>query len=649
MPKILALGNFSSAYIDQNWGSILRERPDTLVVDTTPLLAEDDYRNTQAIGYVQSLARSMHFQWLFFYADGLLPHFPAHFFASLKAIGIRIAAYHADDEPEQAYALNSRYDRQFDVIVTCSKRAHLRRSTHAPGPQSIYLPWGYNPRYFYPLPESKKRYDLIFIGKYKQGGETSLVHEDGPVRHAALIELAQFSRQHQLRFAIFGIGWDQDPVLKTYYQGILTHASLLQAYSETKIVFNPGWSFDECGDSYQTKLRHFEVAGCGALQISNVNPELAELFTPGHEIVFYHDVASLKQLILHFVTHHEERIAIATAGLRRAQNQHTMPQRINQLVNALDSIGIPAPSKRPALRERPIVQLCLGTAPGCPTLPGEVQPLRVGQATDRQLIAQLPDDAFIHCLDQDTCRVLRHLDYRPVIQALSRCRADLVTMNTLVRLSARPDNPVQIDRNNFNGTIWREPVTETAPAFPYCMPLLRIAHRQYRIPNLLFAKPFFLKLLPQILNIQQTIAIESAKIQRYNRIVNEIFLEDAEARWLPWVEHCFSRELSSIDKLEARYMVYGARGELLPMLLRWIVQYPRNFAGFIDRALAGETIKGYPIYSAEDLPTMNPEHLFIAATQSGPAIMEMLQPHACNYRILPLYDLSHGNWGYRDL
>ena len=54
---------------------------------------------------------------------------------------------------------------------------------------------------------------------------------------------------------------------------------MVSIYHQARIVVNTSFSADGEGRP-QTKLRHFEVAGCGAFQLVNDNPELRELFEP---------------------------------------------------------------------------------------------------------------------------------------------------------------------------------------------------------------------------------------------------------------------------------------------------------------------------------------------------------------------------------
>ncbi|WPL24632.1 glycosyltransferase family protein [Thiorhodovibrio frisius] len=107
-------------------------------------------------------------------------------------------------------------------------------------------------------------------------------------------------------------GWDHHPTLHRRHRGFPEQDELVSIYHQARIVVNTSFSADGEGRP-QTKLRHFEVAGCGAFQLVNDNPELRELFEPDREMVFYRDMAELEAKLRYYLEHDEEREAIAAA------------------------------------------------------------------------------------------------------------------------------------------------------------------------------------------------------------------------------------------------------------------------------------------------------------------------------------------------
>lgn len=96
----------------------------------------------------------------------------------------------------------------------------------------------------------------------------------------------------------------------------------------------PTYERDLHGNCVQLKSRHFEIAGAGAMLLSDASPELNALFEPGRECVTY-DYASpddFAEKLDFYLRHDTERMRIAAAGYRRAHSEHTMRHRAASLV-----------------------------------------------------------------------------------------------------------------------------------------------------------------------------------------------------------------------------------------------------------------------------------------------------------------------------
>lgn len=66
-------------------------------------------------------------------------------------------------------------------------------------------------------------------------------------------------------------------------------------------------------------LRCMDVLACGGFLLSNYQPELAEYFTDGEEIVIWQDFEDLAQKIDYYLEHEEERARIAKAGYEKVK------------------------------------------------------------------------------------------------------------------------------------------------------------------------------------------------------------------------------------------------------------------------------------------------------------------------------------------
>jgi spore maturation protein CgeB len=76
----------------------------------------------------------------------------------------------------------------------------------------------------------------------------------------------------------------------------------------------------------------FEAAGCGAFQICDERPTLAEFFKPDEEVVTFRDRAELVEKIRYYLSHEAERRKIAQAASARAHAEHTYQKRLSEML-----------------------------------------------------------------------------------------------------------------------------------------------------------------------------------------------------------------------------------------------------------------------------------------------------------------------------
>ncbi|MBP9686330.1 MAG: glycosyltransferase [Candidatus Doudnabacteria bacterium] len=85
----------------------------------------------------------------------------------------------------------------------------------------------------------------------------------------------------------------------------------------------------------QIKGRTFEIPACGSMLLTNAADNLEEYFMPGKEIAVFENVDDLVEKCQYFLTHPEERLAIARAGYERVLREHTYSHRFTQLFTQL--------------------------------------------------------------------------------------------------------------------------------------------------------------------------------------------------------------------------------------------------------------------------------------------------------------------------
>ena len=110
----------------------------------------------------------------------------------------------------------------------------------------------------------------------------------------------------------------------------LLQDELIKMFSQSRLSLG----FATAGDSHlaekrltHLRLREFEAPMSGALYLTEDQPELAEYFEPGKELLTYTDQADLLDKARYYLAHPEQSERIRHAGLERARRDHTWQHR----------------------------------------------------------------------------------------------------------------------------------------------------------------------------------------------------------------------------------------------------------------------------------------------------------------------------------
>lgn len=116
--------------------------------------------------------------------------------------------------------------------------------------------------------------------------------------------------------------------------------NVYKIYANSKINLNITLHCIETG----VPQRVFEVMAAGGFMLSNYQEELEELFVPGEDIVLYHNLEELEELVDYYLTHEEERARIAKNGQRKVLEYHDMHDRLEIMLDFV--------SKKESAREK---------------------------------------------------------------------------------------------------------------------------------------------------------------------------------------------------------------------------------------------------------------------------------------------------------
>lgn len=81
-------------------------------------------------------------------------------------------------------------------------------------------------------------------------------------------------------------------------------------------------------------LRVFDVLGCGGFLITNYQNDLPDLFEPGVELEVYSSLSELHDKVAYYLSHEEERLAIAKRGYEKVKKLHSYDNRMLEILSA---------------------------------------------------------------------------------------------------------------------------------------------------------------------------------------------------------------------------------------------------------------------------------------------------------------------------
>lgn len=169
-------------------------------------------------------------------------------------------------------------------------------------------------------------------------------------RYGSAVSLAGFgyyNRLHMLQgltdFALklWGPGWDRASSLVPFIQDNGSEfdvETMVKIYNATSINLNihsstSSTAVEPSGDFVNP--RTFELAGCGAFQLTDERAELSGLFSVENEIATFRDLPALRARIEHFLAHPEERSAMVQRARKRVLAEHTYAIRMRQMLECL--------------------------------------------------------------------------------------------------------------------------------------------------------------------------------------------------------------------------------------------------------------------------------------------------------------------------
>jgi spore maturation protein CgeB len=235
-----------------------------------------------------------------------------------KVSGAKLAAWYPDALANlgRQYLLASDFDAWFfkDPYMVDTFRAKLSLN-------AFYLPEACNPQWHRRVPLSEADW-------HKYGCDLTTASNMYYYRARMLEMFADYDLK------LWGNGcpfWLRSPLYDRYPNVYVAELEKSKAFNAAKVVLNTMHFAEIAG----VNCRLFEAAGCGAFQIADWKPGLAEFFEPEREVVTFRSREELRDKVDYYLAHPEERQAISDRAYARAHREHTYEIRLQRMLGIL--------------------------------------------------------------------------------------------------------------------------------------------------------------------------------------------------------------------------------------------------------------------------------------------------------------------------
>lgn len=260
------------------------------------------------LAYLDLVDTSVMVRCVFMYAAG--HHIDSILLDELHSRGIWTIIMSLDDK--QQFSMISEIKDEEPHQIRVARKCDLYWTTWKTGTQIIidkggtpwYAPEAADPAFHRPL-DVEKDIDVLFIGQ----------------AYGTRAALVRYLCQRGFSIQAFGKGWPG---------GYVDFDTSVILYNRARIVLGFG-SVGFMDGVKHLKGRDFEVPMCGALYLTSYNPELADFFAIGKEILCYSSFEECADMVHWLLRNPDEASNIRTAALARSIKDHTWEKRLVEL------------------------------------------------------------------------------------------------------------------------------------------------------------------------------------------------------------------------------------------------------------------------------------------------------------------------------
>ena len=202
----------------------------------------------------------------------------------------------------------------------------VRRTREEQGVESHFLPMGFDPKDYRPIPGVERDIDVSFVGMPYPERQVILDRLLGDFPGRRFRFVGRYVRYREPRTWLKYVERKLDgPARRAYWNGEVTPAEVNRLYARSKVVLNIHHKQSREG----CNPRVFEIMGSGAFQLVDANAYLREHFTG--TLAMYEGYDQLRGLVAHYLADPSAREAEA-ARSQAAAAPHTFDRRVASLL-----------------------------------------------------------------------------------------------------------------------------------------------------------------------------------------------------------------------------------------------------------------------------------------------------------------------------
>lgn len=169
-----------------------------------------------------------------------------------------------------------------------------------------------------------------------------------PLRDLASDTLGTEVSAREREDALFALASDMDVDLYTkstipdslklpglHFRGTVDYErEMPYVFRDSKINLNITSKTIESGIS----LRVLDIMFCGGFCMTNYQPEIAEFFEDGADLVMYSSIEDLKSKVSYYLEHEQERAQIALNGYKKVKQNHSLGKAIDSVLKTIGKL-----------------------------------------------------------------------------------------------------------------------------------------------------------------------------------------------------------------------------------------------------------------------------------------------------------------------